>query len=44
MTEINLKGNPFYLKDEQIDNIKLIMSKMTVREKVGQLFLSLIHI
>lgn len=38
MTKINLKGNPFYLKDEQIDNIKLLMSKMTVREKVGQLF------
>jgi beta-N-acetylhexosaminidase len=35
---MNLKGNPFYLTDEDIDWVKATLSSMTVQEKVGQLF------
>ncbi|MDQ6600988.1 glycoside hydrolase family 3 protein [Bacillus salipaludis] len=35
---MNLKGNPFYLTDEDIDWVNATLSSMTVQEKVGQLF------
>lgn len=35
---IDLKQRPFYLEDEQIDQIKDIMEHMTLSEKIGQVF------
>ncbi len=35
---MNLKGNPFYLTDEDIDWVFVTLSSMTVQEKLGQLF------
>ena len=36
---MDLKGNPFYLSDEQIEWVEKTKSEMTQDEKVGQLFL-----
>ena len=35
---INLKGKPFYLKDQDIEWVEKTLSSMDLREKVGQLF------
>lgn len=35
---IDLKGRPFYLKDEQVAWVETNLASMTVEEKVGQLF------
>ena len=35
---INLKGNPFYLSDEDINWVNETLSKMTIKQKIGQLF------
>ena len=35
---IDLKGNPFYLKDEQIAWVNRTLESLTLDEKVGQLF------
>ncbi len=35
---IDLKGNPFYLSDEDMKWVNEIISNMTLEEKVGQLF------
>ena len=39
---IDLKGNPFYLKDEDIKWVEKTLAEMTEEEKIGQLF-CLIH-
>jgi beta-N-acetylhexosaminidase len=39
---IDLKGNPFYLKDDDIQWVESTLASMTLDEKVGQLF-CLIH-
>lgn len=39
--EIDLKGNPFYLSDCDIKEIKEIKNNMSLDEKVGQLFVPL---
>jgi len=39
---IGLKGNPFYLKDDDIQWAENTLASMTLDEKVGQLF-CLIH-
>ncbi len=36
---VNLKGNPFYLNDAQCNWVNKTLETMTLREKVGQLFL-----
>lgn len=38
MSKVNLKGNPFYLDDEQINWVEKTLEGMDVRQKVGQLF------
>jgi len=38
MSKIDLKGNPFYLDESQILWIKNTIAKMTIEEKIGQLF------
>lgn len=35
---IDLKGNPFYLKDEDIEWVESTLAEMTLEEKVGQIF------
>ena len=35
---VDLKGNPFYLKDEQIAWVNRTLENLTLDEKVGQLF------
>lgn len=35
---VDLKGRPFYLKDEDIDWIKATIKSMSMEEKIGQLF------
>lgn len=35
---IDLKGNPFYLSDEDIKWVKKTIDSMTIEEKIGQLF------
>jgi len=35
---INLKGTPFYLSDDDIEWVNNTISKMTLEEKIGQLF------
>lgn len=35
---IDLKGNPFYLSDEDINWIKETIDNMVIEEKIGQLF------
>ena len=35
---IDLKGNPFFLSDEQIAWVNDTRESMTIEEKVGQLF------
>lgn len=35
---VNFKGNPFYLDDSQCEWVEQTFSKMTLREKVAQLF------
>lgn len=37
MTDINLKGNPFYLSNSQIEWVKETYQRMTLEEKVGQI-------
>jgi beta-N-acetylhexosaminidase len=37
---MDLKGNPFYLTNEQISWLKATIGEMTLEEKVGQLFLN----
>ena len=36
---IDLKGRPFYLNDEQIEWVRSTISMMTLHEKIGQLFI-----
>ena len=38
MNKINLKGNPFYLNDNDINWIEDTIKNMTLEEKIGQLF------
>ncbi len=38
MSKINLKTNPFYLDDSQILWVEKTIKKMTIEEKIGQLF------
>lgn len=38
MNKINLKGNPFYLNDNDIKWIEDTIKNMTLEEKIGQLF------
>ena len=38
MNKINLKGNPFYLNDSDIEWIEDTIKNMTLEEKIGQLF------
>ena len=38
MNKINLKGNPFYLNDNDIKWIEDTIKSMTLEEKIGQLF------
>ena len=38
MSNIDLKGRPFYLNDSQIEWVKTTKEKMTIQEKIGQLF------
>ncbi len=38
MTKISLKGNPFYLNNEQISWVHNTIAEMTIEEKIGQLF------
>lgn len=38
MSKINLKGNPFYLKDEDLKWVNETLTSMTLEEKIGQLF------
>ena len=35
---IDLKGNPFYLSDEQVKWVRDTLSSLTEEEKIGQLF------
>ena len=35
---VNLKGNPFYLNDDQCNWVQNTLNAMSLREKVGQLF------
>lgn len=37
---IDLKGNPFYLKDDDIQWVESTLASMTQEEKIGQLFAS----
>ncbi len=38
MNNIDLKGNPFYLDEKQIEWVNNTKSKMSLEEKIGQLF------
>lgn len=38
MSKIDLKGNPFYLSDEEIKWVDSTRASMTAEEKIGQLF------
>ncbi|HWT27098.1 MAG TPA: glycoside hydrolase family 3 N-terminal domain-containing protein, partial [Mobilitalea sp.] len=38
---VNLKTKPFHLKDEQIKWVEDTIASMTIREKIGQLFVHL---
>ncbi|MBE5969845.1 MAG: glycoside hydrolase family 3 protein [Lachnospiraceae bacterium] len=38
MSKINLKGNPFFLSDEDIEWVEKTLESMTEDEKIGQLF------
>ncbi len=38
---MDYKGNPFYLNDEQIAWVEETLAKMTLEQKVGQLFLNI---
>ena len=35
---MNLKGKPFYLKDEDIQWVEYTLHEMSLEEKIGQLF------
>jgi beta-N-acetylhexosaminidase len=38
---VNLKAKPFYLKDEDIAWVEKTIERMTIEEKIGQLFINL---
>jgi len=38
MSKIDLKGNPFYLKEDQIKWVEETKNKLSIEEKIGQLF------
>lgn len=38
MSNIDLKGNPFYLNDDEIKWVETTKASMTIEEKIGQLF------
>lgn len=38
---VNLKANPFFLNDEQIDWVEQTIAGMTLEEKIGQLFITM---
>ncbi len=40
MSKVDLKGNPFYLNDEDIKWVEDTIKGMTIEEKIGQLFFS----
>lgn len=39
---MDYKGNPFFLNDEQITWVEEMLGKMTLEQKVGQLFLNIV--
>ena len=41
MRKIDLKGNPFFLKNEDVDWVEETKKTMTTEEKIGQLFFTL---
>ncbi len=40
---VNLKGKPFYLDDEGVKWVMDTIESMTVEEKIGQLFVNMVH-
>lgn len=42
-TVVDLRATPFQLSDEQVGWVENTLAKMTVEEKVGQLFVNLFH-